>query len=71
MKANGLELKQINTKAESLNNINGDNLNSVLAKHFDTPSFAVAYLDYKVLIGRWENNAFYFYNNEEFENKYI
>ncbi len=71
MAINGFELlENINTKAEPLS-VNQDDVKSVLAEHLKTPSFAVVYLDYKVLIGRWENGAFRFFNNEGFENKYI
>jgi hypothetical protein len=70
VKSNKLELINLNSKPEPVS-VNKDNLRDIPAKYFDTLSFVVAYLDYKVLIGRWENKAFYFYNNEEFDNKYI
>lgn len=71
MEANGLKLlKQVCTKVQPLNT-DENNLKSVLAEHLKMPYFAVAYLDYKVLIGRWKNKAFQFFNNEEFENRYI
>ena len=70
MKSNKPELINLSSKSESVS-VNKDNLRDVLNKYFDTPSFVTAYLDYKVLIGRYEKNTFLFYNNEEFENKYI
>jgi CRISPR-associated protein (TIGR03984 family) len=66
-KANGLELYLIKSKAEPLS-IN--NLEHALSL-FNSTGYAVAYLDYKVLIGKVNNNGFEFFNNEKIEEKYI
>lgn len=68
MKDNGLDLHTIKSKLEPYSNI--DNLEEPLSRISDQ-SFIVAYLDYKVLIGTYEDSRFYFYNNETFDNKYI
>jgi len=68
MIANGLELKKIRSKAITLIN---DNLNTHLQSCFQNKAFIVVYLDYKVLIGIYENNNMIFANNETFEPKYI
>lgn len=70
MEANGLELKTIHSKAQPVP-VSKENLNSMIQSHFDAKSFAVAYLDYAVRIGIWENNAFHFPGNEKPEPKYI
>jgi CRISPR-associated protein (TIGR03984 family) len=66
-KANGLELYLIKSKVEPLS-IN--NLEHALSL-FNSTGYAVAYLDYKVLIGKVNNNGFEFFNNEKIEEKYI
>jgi len=70
MKPNGLELKTIRSETQPVS-VSKENLNSIVHSHFDAKSFAVAYLDYKVLIGTWENNAFHFSGNEQVKPKYI
>jgi len=67
MKANGLELKKIRSKAEvvTINNL------SEAFRHFGSDGFVVAYLDYRVLIGKINNNSFEFYNGEAIEERYI
>ena len=67
LNTNGLELKRIKSKAET---INIDNIKSALSV-FNSDGFVIAYLDYKVLIGRIKNNALLFFNNESIEEKYI
>ena len=72
MEANGLELKTIHSEVQSVSvSVSKENLNSIIQSYFDEKSFAVAYLDYAVLIGTWENNAFHFPDNKQFEPKYI
>jgi len=66
-KANGLELHRIKSRVE-LRNIN--NLEDIL-NFFNSSGFVVVYLDYKVLIGKINNNGFKFHNNEPIEEKYI
>ena len=43
----------------------------VLTENIKEKSFAVAWLDYKVLIGTWSGKKFQFYDDETFENKYL
>jgi len=66
-KANGLELYLIKSKAEPFS-IN--NLEHALSL-FNSTGYIIAYLDYRVLIGKVNNNGFEFYNNEKIEEKYI
>ncbi|MDM8522007.1 CRISPR-associated protein Csx19 [Desulfococcaceae bacterium HSG8] len=70
MEANGLELKTIHSETVPVS-VSKENLNSIIQSYFDDKSFAVAYLDYAVLIGTWENNAFHFPENKEPEPEYI
>ncbi|MDP3149831.1 MAG: CRISPR-associated protein Csx19 [Ignavibacteria bacterium] len=44
---------------------------SEINKIISEKSFVVAYLDYKVLIGKYIGASFMFYNNEQIEPKYI
>jgi CRISPR-associated protein (TIGR03984 family) len=67
-KANGLELYLIKSKAEPYSIIN--NLEQALSL-FNSTGYVIAYLDYKVLIGKVNNNGFEFFNNEKIEEKYI
>ncbi len=67
MKENGLELLKIKSKVEKLQIKD----QSHVLQLFNSEGFVVAYLDYKVLIGRIKNNNFQFYKNETFEDKYI
>ncbi|MDI6714682.1 MAG: CRISPR-associated protein Csx19 [Thermodesulfovibrio sp.] len=67
MKTNGLELLKINSKTKPVN------INSIkdALDHFNSTGYIVAYLDYKVLIGKVNIDSFEFYNNETIEEKYI
>jgi CRISPR-associated protein (TIGR03984 family) len=69
MKNNGLELITIKSEAKTL----PPHLNVLdnISEMIKIDSFAIAYMDYKVLIGRYENGKFIFYNNESFEPKYL
>ncbi|RLC16534.1 MAG: TIGR03984 family CRISPR-associated protein [Deltaproteobacteria bacterium] len=71
MKENGLELIELGSASKAIDKISEGNIQSVLSGIFEEKSFAVAYLDYKVLIGTWENSTFLFYQGETFENKHI
>jgi len=70
LEANGLKLIELHSAAAPFEVIDKAKLNDILANNFAQKSFAVAWLDYKVLIGTWENGDFHFYNNEKFEPKY-
>ena len=41
------------------------------ATWFNGDGLVVVYLDYKVLVGKYLNNRFFFYNNETFSTKYL
>jgi len=71
MEANGLILEEIGSKAEPFENIESQTLGSDILKNFNEKGLVVAWLDYKVLIGTWENNQFHFCNDKTFENKFI
>jgi CRISPR-associated protein (TIGR03984 family) len=57
MEANGLKLHKIKSSTK-------DNISNIddIKIHIKTDSLVVAYLDYKVLIGRYKNNTFKFYD---------
>lgn len=65
---NGLDLIKLNSETKLIDNF--DNLNS-LKDFIKVDSFVIAYLDYKVLVGKYKNGELLFYNNETFELKYI
>lgn len=69
LKANGLELKQIPSKVEIIPKI--EDLKNTVSKYFDSRGFAVAYLTYDVLIGRFINGEFEFYRNESIQPDYL
>lgn len=67
MQANGLKLIPLKSDTKK---VDGD-FNLFISNNFDKKSFVVAYLDYKVLIGTWENSEFHFHKNEKLEQKFI
>jgi len=71
LEANGLKLIAIRSIAASLDPIDWDKLQSTLRENFAAPSNVVAWLDYKVLIGLWQNQDFLFHENETFDLKYV
>lgn len=71
MEANGLKLIALKSKAEPIDQIDRDKLLSTLRQSFAAPSTVVAWLDYKVLIGLWQNQDFLFYENKPFDLKYV
>ena len=78
MKANGLELKKIKTvvqepKHEDLElkeNLD-EQLKPWFEERFKKKSYIVSYLDYKVLIGTWENGKCHFHEDGTINPKYI
>jgi len=67
---NGLELKNISSTYEPFPS--DSSIWSYVQDKFGAErSFIVAYLDYKVLIGTYENDDYNFYENEAIEAKYI
>lgn len=69
---NGLELIKIgSTVSYPFKSKPDENMEDVLIENIKEKSFAVVWLDYKVLIGTWDGKDFQFYNNETFEDKYL
>jgi CRISPR-associated protein (TIGR03984 family) len=82
---NGLELKEISSQAfpvSAFDELDNKQLSTILDEiNKKTPlsfirkgagvAFVVAYLDYKVLIGKYTNGSFPFFNNEQIEPKFI
>ncbi len=61
---NGLIIKTLNSKVELIKEITSlDEIKGIIKND----SFVIAYLDYKVLIGKYSNGGFAFYNNEQLE----
>lgn len=76
LKGNGLELIEIFTHSQPFVDINQEKLDEVLAEKFlrgnsNTKAYVVAWLDYEVLIGIWENQQFIFYNGKNLKLKYL
>jgi CRISPR-associated protein (TIGR03984 family) len=70
MKANGLTLSTIKSSTKPLSV--QDNFLETAIEHFsDNKTFVVAYLDYKVLIGTFEESGFRFFDNETIDAKFI
>lgn len=67
---NGLELKNISSTYEPFPH-DSDIWSYVQDKFGSTRSFIVAYLDYKVLIGTYEDGNYNFHKKETVESKYI
>ncbi len=69
---NGLKLIELySDAAPPVCDIDQDKLEAVLCENFAGKCYVVAWLDYKVLIGTWEDNVFHFYEGERFEIKFI
>ncbi len=73
MNNNGLILKQIktNVKYPDLDFNSFDELEKSITGSFTDNGNIIAYLDYKVLIGKFENSKILFYNDKVFEPKFI
>ena len=71
LEANGLKLVELSSYAEPVSDIDRDRLKAVLRENFAGACYVVAWLDHKVLIGNWEDEAFQFYQDEQFEHKHI
>ena len=72
MKINGLELIKLDSTVEKFPVINYDELASIIEKYFSEKALVVAYLDYTVLIGTWQQKQFHFYDSSEnLQPKYI
>jgi len=62
-----MELNKVKTSVESFS----DDFSEILVKHQVNNGYFVAYLDYKVLIGIFENKRFIAHKGETFEPKYL
>ena len=72
MEENGLKLiKTGSTVTCPFESKPDENPEDVLIENIKEKSFAVVWLDYKVLIGTWDGKNFQFYADETFENKYL
>jgi len=70
MNANGLSFGTIKSEARAV--AIRDGLLDMLVEHFlDSKAFIVAYLDYRVVIGRFEGGSFSSCDNETIEAKFI
>ena len=70
MNANGLKLVTIKSEVRPIIVQNG--LLENVVEHFsDGNAVVAAYLDYMVLIGRFENKSFVFYKNETIDAKFV
>jgi CRISPR-associated protein (TIGR03984 family) len=67
----GLKRIDLDSHTEPISDIDRDKLDMVLRDNFSAGGYVVAWLDYKVLVGTWENGAFHFYRDETFEHKFI
>ncbi|MEQ8171937.1 MAG: CRISPR-associated protein Csx19, partial [Candidatus Eremiobacterota bacterium] len=47
------------------------NLEQIISNKIKANSLAVAYMDYTVLIGKYENSKFLFYDSQKLEEKYL
>lgn len=65
---NGLIMLNLNSTAEPVKPISDLNEIKNIIK---TDSFVIAYLDYKVLVGRYTNGSFSFYDDEQIKLEFI
>ncbi len=68
--ANGLQLTNFSSSAFSINDIDSPKLSEYLREYFDTARI-VLWLDNEVRIGLWRENAFQFYQGNNFDFKYV
>lgn len=69
LKNNGLELIKIKSTVMPIEITKS--LKEEIAERIKSDAYVVAYLDYKVLIGRFKNGEFEFYDNEQFEDRFV
>ncbi|MFZ5518644.1 MAG: type III-D CRISPR-associated protein Csx19 [Candidatus Zhuqueibacterota bacterium] len=70
MKANGLEYKEIKSRSVSPVEIK-NTLEDTVSSLINESAFYVAWLDYAVLIGRWDDNQFSSHNNESLNIQFL
>lgn len=71
MKINGLELIKKNSKVEFFKNMEPAEIEKKLSDNFPEKSFALVFLDHRVLVGIWENMCFQIYENQPVEYEHI
>lgn len=71
LEGNGLKLIELYSRAEPVNDIGLEEIDALLRGNFADKAYVVVWLDYKVLIGTWENGDCRFYADEKFELKYV
>lgn len=72
LEANKLKLVKLEeSKAEPIDSIDQSRLDDLLCKQFTHKAYVALWLDYKVLIGLWQDEKFRFYKDEPFELKYV
>ncbi|MFN3739310.1 MAG: CRISPR-associated protein Csx19 [Thermodesulfovibrionales bacterium] len=69
LQANGLILKEINSRVETFSFKNG--LKDFISEHFKEDGLIVTYLDYAVLLGYFREGKWLFYNNSDIEERYL
>ncbi len=65
---NGLKLKKIKSTVLPVNITKS--LKQEISERIKSDAYVVAYLDYAVLIGKFKNDEFQFYNNEQFQDRF-
>lgn len=68
---NGLDLKNIKSETFPIEEFEFKEFESKVKEYFKDNGLFIVYLDYKVIIGKYENNDFIACGNEKFEPKYI
>jgi len=71
---NGLEMKTVDTSVkiyEGQEIKSFDDLQDKIGLLFNDTGYGVAYIDYKVLVGKYDNSLLVFYNNEVFNIMYL
>lgn len=69
--ANGLELVTLQSKADPVAHIAGQELYATLAEKLIHRAFVVAWLDYKVEIGLWDGSKLGFHDDTNLDLKYV
>jgi len=59
------------TNSGVIDELDDNNFKSLIKEYFVGKGFCVLYLDYKVLIGRYDGEMFHFFDNEIFKPMYI
>lgn len=74
LEINGLKLRTIKTMVtvnQTIKITDYNCLQEIVSNSFGGEGFVIAYLDYKVLVGKFKNGRLIFYQDEIFELKYL